>query len=330
MAVMPRSLFLPLLLTASNLAAADSQLLPLRNHNPFLQIYGLPPFQAAPLTAPGRTNFRFNLAIANHADAGLTGGETVVIDGESYFLNFSWRRGWSERLETGIDVPLVSHNRGFLDSPIERWHDLFGLSNANRNGPHNRMRFFYSGPGGAGYSLNPSSAGLGDIQLSSAYSLRDSTAGGGLTLRSSLKLPSGDPDRLTGSGAADFSLGLYATDASLFGRNEFNGSAFTGILLLGEGEVLPSLQKNTVGFVGISASWQLNDRLALHGQLYGQGAYYESKVDEIGGNSLQFAVGGAYRPSGSRLTFSLGIIEDLFSDATTDVAFHFSILLHRE
>lgn len=64
---------------------------------------------------------------------------------------------------------------------------------------------------------------------------------------------------------------------------------------------------------------------AAHGQLYGQTAYYDSAIDKIGGNSVQIAVSGGFRPRGSRLWYSLGIIEDLFSDATTDVAFHFTI-----
>jgi hypothetical protein len=313
-----------LTLSFSSAVGAEDRHLPLRNYNPFLQVFGLPQFQSGLLTEQGRSDSRINLDIANHSDSGFTPAESVVIDGETYTLNLGWRYGWRENLELGIDLPLVSHRKGFLDKPVEQWHDLFGLSNANRNGPANRLRFSYSGPGLAARLLDSAATGIGDIRLSVAYSLaRDSN--GGLALRSSLKLPSGNEDQLLGSGAADFSLGLYHTSNRLFSRDNLSATAFAGILLLGDGEVLAELQKDSVGYAGTSATWQINGQLSASAQLYGQGAYYDSELDEIGGSSIQFAVGGTWRPTGSRLEYSIGIIEDLFSDATTDVAFHFGI-----
>ncbi|MEZ5490666.1 MAG: DUF3187 family protein [Gammaproteobacteria bacterium] len=305
--------------------AAENAYLPIRNHNPFLQIFGLPQFQTGSLTPAGRSVTQLSLDVANHSDAGGSGPETAVIDGESYYLNFGWRRGWSERLEVGLALPLVAHQRGFLDGPVKRWHDLSGLSNGNRQGRDNQLLFSYARSTGPGFRLDSPNLSVGDLRLTAAWSLRKSADDSGLAFRTSLKLPTGDEDKLAGSGAADLAMGIYATDNSLLSFSRLSGTAFAGVLLLGEGNVLPSRQKESVGFAGVSTAWQFSETFAVTGQLYGQSAYFDSDIDEIGGNSVQLAVGGSYRPRNSALVFSLGIIEDLFSDATTDVAFHFGI-----
>ena len=315
-----------LILGTGPVPGAEDQHFAVRNHNPFLQVFGLPKFQSGLLTEQGESTTGTSFDIANHSDDGVNGNESVVIDGESYYLNVSWRYGWSENIEVGVDLPVTSHSKGFLDNPVEQWHDLFGLSNANRNGPANQLRFLYRQPGISNLLFDSSETGLGDIRLSAAYSLVTNSSGG-LALRTSLKLPTGNEDRLLGSGATDLSLGLYHTNNQLFSRENLAASAFGGILVLGDSDVLSQLQKDTVGFAGVSTTWQFNERFAINSQLYGQSAYFDSDLDELGGNSIQFAVGGTYRPTGSRLAYSFGIVEDLFSDATTDVAFHFGIRL---
>ena len=317
-----------LILNTGSALGAEDQHLPLRNHNPLLQIFGLPKFQSGQLTEQGQSEISVNFDIANHSETGFVTDEAVQLDGESYYLNLSWRHGWNETLEVGIDLPFISHSKGFLDNPIEQWHNLFGLSNANREGPSNQLRFYYSQPGIVGPLIDSTKTGLGDIQLSVSFSLV-TNPNGGLSLRTSLKLPTGDEENLLGSGAADFSLGLYHTKNQLFSKENLAASAFAGILMLGDGEILSQLQKDSVGFAGVSTTWQINDRFAINGQLYGQSAYFDSALDEIGGNSIQFGVGAIYRPANSRLAYSFGIVEDLFSDATTDVAFHFGVKLRR-
>ena len=169
----------------SRTLAAEEHHLPLRNHNPFLQVTGLPVFQGATLTVAGRTDLQLALDLANHADAGGGKGEAVTLDGETTIL----------------------------------------------------------------------------------------------TLRGSLKLPTGDDAELTGSGGTDAALGLYATDTTLFSRDHLSGTAFAGTLLRGDSDLLPGIQNDVVGFAGLAAGWELDNRFALNAQFYGQTAYYDSAID---------------------------------------------------
>ena len=201
-------------------AVAAENWFPVRTHNPFLQIYGLPLFQGAEVLAPSKWAWQSTLDIANHADDASDGGETVTLDGESYYLNVSLRRGFANWLELGVDIPLTAHADGMLDNAIEDWHDLWGMSNAKRLGPPNELEFHYAGAGVEPYTLDSGAAGLGDIRLHAAVPVRFSALGAGdaLSVRAGVKLPTGDPDELLGSGAVDTFVAVYYSGASVFRR----------------------------------------------------------------------------------------------------------------
>ena len=298
----------------------------LRNQNPFLQIFGLPVFESATMSEADKLDYRVTLDLANHADDGDSAVENFVIDGETYFLTVSLRRRMKDWLELGIDVPIVSHSDGFMDNAIESWHDAFGMSNTKRRGPSNQLNFVYEREGATLYQLSSPASGLGDIQLTAAIPIRIADDGGTtVTMRSSLKLPTGDDDKLHGSGASDLSLGLYVADTRTLLNRELGLSGFAGALLLGDGDVLPAIQRSALPFGGIAATWQATDRFALATQLYAQGAYFDSEVEALGGNTVQLAVGADYRTAGRGLLFRFAVVEDLSANATTDFALHFSV-----
>lgn len=302
---------------------------PLRNQNPFLQIFGLPPFQSATLAADDSFAYSVSFDIVNHAESGTSGPEDIVIDGESHFLTMSLRRGLKERFEIGVDVPLVKHSGGFLDSAIEDWHDLLGLSNGKRRGADNQIALRYSNAGQALYELNSGTVGIGDIQFTAAMSLRKADAENRLSVsvRSSVKLPTGSPDELSGSDAADLSLGIYASNQHTLWQRPLDVSGFLGVLLLGDGDVLPDLQRSAVPYGGIATTWWLGDRFGISTQLQLEGPYFDSDVDELGGASAQLAVGFDYRPRQRGMSLHFSITEDIVAGTTTtpDFGVHFSV-----
>jgi len=322
-----RVVSLVLLLMPAAAGAVDEQWFSFRNHNPFLQIYGLPPFQTATRVTDGESNYNISLDIANHADSDTTSNESALIDGESYFFTYSVRHGLTPWLEVGLDLPLVAHANGVFDNLIERWHKILGVSNSNRSGPANQLHFSFDSSRAAPYELTSSTIGLGDIQVTAAVPLWEAREPNRrvVTLRSSLKLPTGAAATLRGSGGIDASLGLYASDMSTFAKHNVSLTGFGGILFLGSGDVLPEIQKNTVGFGGVAATWQLTERLDLTTQLYAQSAYFDSELSILGDSSLQVAFGGIYRWPKHRLSLSFAVVEDMFADATTDVALHLAV-----
>ncbi|HKJ20247.1 MAG TPA: DUF3187 family protein, partial [Woeseiaceae bacterium] len=143
---------------------ADS--FPIRNHNPFLQIFGLPTFQTGELVEPGRLEFGISYDMANDADDADRLTERLVIDVESHVLSLSLRRRVGERFELGIDVPYVRHSEGFLDSVIYNFHNLVGLPNSTRDGPDDQYQLSFEREGAVLFDSSTPISGLGDIQLS--------------------------------------------------------------------------------------------------------------------------------------------------------------------
>ncbi len=313
-----------LLCTASATAVEDDWFF-LRHHNPFLQIYGLPPFQTAALAADGELQYRASFDIANHSE---TTPETpdgrLIIDGESYFFTLSMRYGLKQWLEVGFDLPVIRHSTGVFDNAIERWHKIWGLSNAERTRPSNELLFSYERPGSPPFVLSSPVSGIGDLQLTAAMPL---VKGGShaVSLRSSLKLPTGDEQDLLGSGATDFSLGLYASKAGIFSLPDLSVSGFAGMLWLGDGEVFADIQKSNVVFGGLAGAWQVTPRLSLAAQVYAQDKYLDSKLKDIGGDTVQASFGGTYNFADHNISLSLALVEDLVTDTVSDVALHFSV-----
>ena len=294
---------------------------PLRSHNPFLQIYGLPAFQTSTVAAPGEFILDIGFDITNDADESLSETEQLIIDGETSTIAISLRRRVLDRLELGIDVPYVRHSGGSLDGFIRDWHDLFDLSNARREGPEDQLRHAYVSNGMTLVGLDSSVSGIGDVQLSVAVPFEK------LTIRAAVKLPTGDPDKLTGSGAADFSLGLYGSHITSFLERDLSLSGFAGVLALGDGEVLPELQRSVVPYGGLALRWQATAKFALATQLSMQGSYFDTDFDDIGGNSFQLGFGADYRTG--RFLWRFAIAEDVAAGAAADFAMHLSIRSYR-
>ena len=300
-------------------AAAEapvSDAFPLRNHNPFLQVYGLPTFQTHELVAEGKIDVSLSYDVANDADDADRLGERLIIDAESQVLNLSIRRRFGERFEFGIDVPWVRHSGGYLDSVIFNFHDLVGLPNSNRDGPDDQYRLFFEQQGTVFFETDVPTSGISDVQVTAAMDL------GKATLRAGIKVPTGDPDELTGSGAADVSLGLYGGSTTSLFKRELAYSGFFGVLVLGDGEIMPDLQRSAVPYAGAALRWQATSRMALATQLYVQGPYFDAELDELGGNTFQLSFGADFRLQGSFLR--LAIVEDIAAAAAPDFALHLS------
>lgn len=301
-------------------ATADDQSIdsfPLNNHNPFLQIYGLPAFQTSVIAAPGGFDFDLRFDVANDADEELSPTEHLIIDGETHTFSLSLRRRVHDRLELGIDVPYVRHTGGFLDSVITDWHDFFGFSNSGREGQNDLLRHSFVSDGVSQVNLDSSVSGIGDVQLSAAIPFRN------VTVRTAVKLSTGDPEKLTGSGATDFSLGIYGSRVYTFLERDMSLSGFVGGLVLGDGDVMPELQRSFVPYGGLALRWQATDKFGLGTQLSVQGSYFDTDFDELGGSTLQFGFGADYRAGKAR--WRLAFAEDIAGGATPDFAIQLSV-----
>jgi len=136
------TIFLLAAMIALNVKAEVSAPFTTSNINPFVQLHGLPSARAAKLAPNKAQLWQVQTHIANNYTESTDGFESILIDGETYRAILSLRYGLGGKWEVGIDAPYIQHGPGQLDAFIEGFHDLFGLSQANRDDrPRDRLNY---------------------------------------------------------------------------------------------------------------------------------------------------------------------------------------------
>jgi len=139
-------------------------------------------------------------------------------------------------------------------------------------------------------------------------------------LRFGVKLPSGDADDFTGSGALDASAALAYSDAETLARLRLDVHAGAGVLWMGEGDLLPDHQNTWAGFGHFGLAWRGTERLTLLGQLDAQSEILDGVSGELGGHALLGSLGARYR-FGDAWHLTGTMVEDLVVEHAPDVTF---------
>lgn len=318
------SLLLALLFSISSHA---QQLMPakIKNMNPFIIGYGAVIPDSPFLLPKDGWATSVKLELANNSITADTATEEIFIDGETYLADINMRYGYRHDIELLVAVPLIYHSGGFLDQAIKSWHDLWGMSNDRRDVfPNNQLQYEYTRNGNTLIDISSGAGGLGDMVFGLKYNNKPGDEATSIAYRMDLKLPTGDADKLTGSGATDVALSVHAANTSLLRKNDITVYGGAGLVALGKGDILPDIQKDYVGNAYIGISWQTTSRLALIAQLSFQSSYYESDLNQLGANSFQLYLNGAYA-SRDNITYELGFGENLATDTTPDFLLYFTV-----
>jgi hypothetical protein len=297
-------------------AAAAAEPFPTRDLNPLLAGFGLPSALPARLSGESWT-VAADLNWASTSLVQRSGSEQLIVDAETREARVTIGRSWPSGFAAQLELPYRYTGGGVLDDAIDGWHDLFGLPEGERTAmPTDRIRIAYARGGAVLLDVDSSAAGLGDLSLDFGRTLR-STTSSAAALWLSIKLPSGDADRFTGTGATDVSLAIAADhrlseDWSVFGQ--------AAVTWLGDGERLAEQQNDVVwsGFAGVA--WNAWRGLQLKAQVDAHSAVFDEADLDFLGDALVLTVGGDYRfASGWRL--DLAVSEDIAVESASDVVF---------
>ena len=306
------------LLLISAPAAADP--FPARDLNPLLAGFGLPTALPARLSSE-------SWAIAadlNWASVSLVqraGAEQLIVDAETREARVTIGHSWSNGFAAQLQIPYRYTGGGVLDSAIDSWHDFFGLPQGTRAfSPQDRIRIAYGRRNTVVFDVRSSQTGLGDVSLDLGRSLH-STDSGAVAAWLSIKLPSGDADRFTGSGATDVSLAIagehrLGADWSTFAQ--------VGIARLGEGDRLSAQQRDFAWSALAGVGWRAWRGLELKAQLDAHSAVFDEADFDFLGDAFVLTVGGDYRFA-SGWQFDLAVSEDIAVESASDVVFVLSL-----
>lgn len=176
------------------LCSAQTESLPLRDNRSSALLF-LRPVALGPILKPGQARSEWQLDLSN--EARFLRNPDFYEDGETWRFSYRFRQGLKNGHEWTVELPILVRGGGVMDPLLSWWHSFIGVPNPARDiQPSGES--FVSVPGGT-FS---ESVGIGDIAL--AYGVPSPLAHARLWL----KLPTGNPSSLLGSGNLDAALSL--------------------------------------------------------------------------------------------------------------------------
>jgi len=206
-----------------------------------------------------------------------TFGAQVIEDNEYQRLRAAWRYGIDARTEVGVFVPLEWRNGGVLDGIIKAYHHLVGLRADALDVPLGRDHYplFESKlevddkATGRPIVSQGNGFGLGEAMVTIKRRLTALKGRGAAAVRIGMKLPTGNPALLLGSGSFDEGVSL---DAQYRVGREVTFYGNLGYVLLGHTSVAPGSRPNTVETL-IAVEYRPNHRDSFIAQVDGNGQY---------------------------------------------------------
>jgi len=265
-----------------------------------------------------------SLIIASHNIDEADAGESLRLDGETSRLAFTYRYGVSDKLEIGIEAPYVWHRAGFLDSIIDSWHDFFGLPDGPRGmRQQDQLEIFYADSQATLIDANSDVSGIGDIRILAGWLLSGKN-GSSTALRLSFKLPTGDSDKLLGSGGTDISVGLASDVSGLWGKTKLSGFYRANVTHLGKPDLLADRYNDFVGQLSFGLGYQAHRNVDLRLQSRIRSAVYDSEIDSLGAMAISLTFGAGFHLS-DRYQLVLSVGEDVRPDSAPDVSFQIAL-----
>ncbi len=290
-----------------------------RNESPFALIFGLPLASSAQLLKAGQSRWINSVNISNTINEQSKNNENLFVDIETLNVNFLYDYGFKENWMLRVQLPYVSNSGGFLDSAIDDYHQALGLPEDVRPFfAQDQININVTKNNTTTFSLNSPQSSLGDVSFQVAWQAPQSTQNA-LSYWLSLKLPTGDASKLTGSGGTDvaaWAAGNYLLTGTRWLYGQF------GLLFMSDGDVLKNTQKNWALFGNAGIKFQPWDALALKAQLDFHSAFYDSDIEFLG-DVIQLTFGGSYAIN-KKHKIDFAIAEDIKNGASPDVNFNIS------
>jgi len=293
------------------------------NLSPLTGLLGLPPQRSA--TLPEGWRIESHLAIASHFVVDNDGDESVFLDGETTRISLAMEYGWSPAWSARVTLPWVAHDAGFLDSVINNWHDLFGMSDGGRSRyPEDAFRYALDTPQ-TQFDFTDSDEGVGDIRLElnrSFYRLPGQAA----SISVGFKLPTGDEDAFTGSGAGDVFTTVRFSGEQLSAL-PLSWHAQGGYLWAGSSDRFGPGQERGLWFAGIAADWRFARRWSLLAQYDSHAAPLDSAIDGLGKASGLLSFGLRFYPD-RHWSIEASFVEDIIVESAPDITFQATLRWH--
>lgn len=299
------------------------------NQSPLVMIHPLPADSSSLVTPKGKLSTALTFDLANNYAKSSSTGESLILDGESTRTTLHLRYGLTDAVEIGAELPWITQDGGFFDSFIIGWHDTFGMPQGGRNtAPKNRISYSYTKNGVQKLVMNSSGSGVGDVVLNGGlrlYEEKTAALHDSISLRTTVKLPSGDSNYLRGSGAAGGTISLNGASNHFTEYGTLGLFGSVGGLYSAKGDVLRDQQEPLAAFGTVGLGWGVTPWISFKVQLNANSRLYkDSSLAEVSKPAFMLVFGGALKFPGD-YTLDIGVTEDISVGTAPDVALHLGL-----
>jgi len=292
-----------------------------RDQNPFTLIFGLPTPSTAKLLSNNQSRFSSTLNLSNTINLQQNNNEQLFVDVESYQLNLTHEQALTKTWMFSIELSFLRMGAGFMDSWINNYHQLVNLPEGIRpNFPNDQFSINYSRDNNNLLNITQGVSSLGDTSLKLAHQLSSNNSH--LSIWGSLKLPTGNSQKLSGSGAFDIAFWM-AYDRVLSASSGWFINA--GNVFLGAGNILSAQQKSSALFASTGFQFHPWQPILLKAQLDMHQAFYNSSLKFLG-DVLQITFGGSILLNKNN-RLDIAVAEDIQVAASPDVNFNINYTL---
>ena len=289
-----------------------------RNQLPTALFFAHLPPDRATVLAPGTMVWRFDFDYSNILRQSNGGRELLSFDAEYLRADLGANFGLPGEFELGVSVPGYAYTGGVLDPVIDGFHSLLGLATTVRSRTtRGQLRYLYRRDDTVFFEGNEPTSSIGDV----SFELKRQMVRSGpyaVALRGIVKLPSGSTEQLSGSGAADYGVGV-AIDR-LGSRVGFFLNA--NHYFLGSTGALPARDYSSA-MAGFDI--RIWPRLLVNAQVDWMTPFLESDLREMQGLASQISFGMRFLQS-PRFGYEWRFSEDL-SRASPDFTFGFQTVM---
>jgi len=227
---------------------------------------------------------------------------TVNMDLELTELMMRIKKTFGSRTELGLDVPFLRPTEGFLDRPLDSFHDFLGTRDYGRHArPYNEFLYELLFQGSPVIKPVNGRSGIGDVRMTLKQVVHDAKAL--VSLMANVELPTGDAKTGYGNGSLD---AAFAVLVDLDLGTTYRGYGNAGVVLPGDWkgyQTIPMRPYAYAGF-GVEAAWW--EHFSVIVQTVAAGSPYpETGIRQVDWPGVLFVVGGRYSFERSGLEFSL-------------------------